>query len=258
MSTKISAKPDIVTLAAADKLVVADASDLTASKSATMTEVNAYLRTLPLGPAEITALPAASALAFAHTFPVNQSGTAGEATLTQLWQLLFASGFPWVIHLGSNYTTGSTTGSEITGLSFTGISAGTYLARWTLFSQSNSATTTSSKFGVNYTGTVTRMMNMAQFPSAGVNAATGTMIDVANATTGQILAYANSTTASSTAPNLGPWVGVTTQNVNHRVVIESLIVVADSGDLELWAGSEVGGSQIAVVAGSCGTLIRMA
>ena len=45
-STKISALADVVTLASGDKVPVADASDLTATKSATMTEIGAYI--LPL------------------------------------------------------------------------------------------------------------------------------------------------------------------------------------------------------------------
>jgi len=42
-NTKISALADIVTLAAGDKVPVADASDLTATKSATMTEITTYV-----------------------------------------------------------------------------------------------------------------------------------------------------------------------------------------------------------------------
>ena len=127
---------------------------------------------------------------------------------------------------GSDYTNNSTTGSEVTSLSFVSLVAGTYIATWHLFVASDT-TTTSFKFGVNYTGTVTRMMNMAFFPSAGVTAATGTAIDVANATTGQVYAYANSTTETTTAPNLGPWVGVTTINVFHYIKVETLVVVSD-------------------------------
>jgi len=114
------------------------------------------------------------------------------------------------------------------------------------------------KFGVNYTGTVTRMSAMAAFPSAGVTAATGTWHDANNATTGQVWAYANTRTESTTAPNLGPWVGVTTANVDHLVIVEALVVVSDSGDLELWAGSEVASSQIQLSAGSCGILTMVA
>lgn len=45
--TKISVLTDVVTLAAGDKVPVAKASDLTTSYSATMTELVAYVRSLP-------------------------------------------------------------------------------------------------------------------------------------------------------------------------------------------------------------------
>lgn len=207
---------------------------------------------------KVSALTAVATPALTHEFPVNESGTSKKETLTQVKTLFqAANGLPVIVHLGSDYTNNSTTGTEITGLQFGSLVAGTYLAQWTMFVQS-AATTTSFKFGVNYTGTVTRMMNMAQFPSAGVTAATGTMHNANNATTGQVLAYANSTTETTTAPNLGPWVGVTNTGTNHRIMVETLVVVSDSGDLEIWAGSEVGSSTITVVTGSCGVLLRMA
>lgn len=59
-STKISALADIVTLAAGDKVPVADASDLTASKSATMTEVAAYVLGANTSTAGVGATPTAS------------------------------------------------------------------------------------------------------------------------------------------------------------------------------------------------------
>jgi len=209
--TKISALADVVTLAAGDKVAVADASDLTVSKSATMTEVIALLRA--------------------------------------------ANGLPFITTLTTAYTNSTTTGTEVTGLSFNGLVAGTYYVNWALLFQSV-ALTTSVKFGVNYTGTVTRMSMTAQFPSAGVIAATGTWHDANNATTGQVWAYANTRTATTTAPNLGPWVGVTTINVDHFCKVEGVAVVSTTGDLELWAGSEVATSAITLSAGSSGILIR--
>ena len=207
---------------------------------------------------KVSALTAAASAALTNEFPINEAGTSKKVTLTQVKTLLgLANGLPLVVRLGSDYTNATTTGTEITGLQFGGLVAGTYLAQWYLFVQS-AATTTSFSFGVNYTGTVTRMVNMTQFPSAGVTAATGTMHNANNATTGQVLAYANSTTESTTTPNMGPWVGVTNTGANHRIYVESLVVVSDSGDLEIWAASEVGTSTITVVTGSSGVLIRTA
>lgn len=45
--TKISALTDVVTLSAGDKVPIAKASDLTTSYSATMTELLAYIQSVP-------------------------------------------------------------------------------------------------------------------------------------------------------------------------------------------------------------------
>ena len=190
-------------------------------------------------------------VADASDLTANKSFTL--ATLTAYLQTL---GMPKITTLTSAYTNSTTTGTEVTWLSFTGLAAGTYYVKWTLLFQS-AATGTSVKFGVNYTGTVTRMSMTAQFPSAGVTAATGTWEDDLNVTTGAVWGYLITRTESTTAPNLGPWVGVTAASVDHFCVVEGVVVVSDIGDLELWAGSEVASSQITLSAGSSGTLIRM-
>jgi hypothetical protein len=56
-NAKISALADIVTLAAGDKVPVADASDLTATKSATMTEVQTFVKNLAAGTATAGTAP---------------------------------------------------------------------------------------------------------------------------------------------------------------------------------------------------------
>ena len=54
---KVSALADVVTLAAGDKVPVADASDLTVSKSATMTEVQTFVKNLATGTATAGTAP---------------------------------------------------------------------------------------------------------------------------------------------------------------------------------------------------------
>lgn len=210
--TKISALTDIVTLANGDKVAVADASDLTVSKSATMTEIVTFLQ---------------------------------------------LNGLPKVLKLGSQYTNATTTGTEVTGLSFNSMDAGTYFCRWALLYEA-AATTSSIKFGVNITNTVSEFVANVYFPSAGVTAATGTMHNAANATTGQVWAYANTITESTTAPNLGPWIATTNANVPHLLILECLTVI-DTGpaDIELWCASEVA-AQISLEAGSSGICTRTA
>ena len=200
-------------------------------------------------------LASAAALADANKLLVIQSSVAKAGALTDLVTYLQTKGMPKVMHLGSQYTNNSTTGTSVTGLKFASLVTGTYHVRWILICQS-AATTTSPKFGVNYTGTTTKLIAHARFPSEGVTAATGQIQSAVNATTGQVWAYASTLTASTTAPNLGPWTGVTTNNANMMIIVEATVVTGGAGDLELWAGSEVGSSQITCEVGSVGILTR--
>lgn len=205
---------------------------------------------------KISALSAVSAVAGANELAVNESGSSKKASVTQVASYLQTVGMHKLTHLGSDYTNSTTTGTEVTGLSFNSLVAGTYHVLWILAMQS-AATTTSPKFGVNYSGTATLFMAHARYPSAGVSAATGQIEGSVNATTGQVWAYAATVTETTTAPDLGPWTGVVTAGENCLIHVEALVVVSDSGDLELWAGSEVGTSTITLKAGSCGMLTRL-
>lgn len=203
-----------------------------------------------------SALTAVGTVDTAIEWGVNEDGSSKRLTISALTDYLQTVGMPKKIHLGSDYTNATTTGTEVTGLSFNSLVAGTYHVKWILAMQS-AATTTSPKFGVNYSGTATLFMAHARFPSAGVSAATGQIEGSVNATTGQVWAYAATVTETTTAPDLGPWTGVATAGENCMIHVEALVVVSDSGDLELWAGSEVGTSTITIKAGSCGILTRM-
>lgn len=209
--TKVSALAAIDALAAGDKVPVADASDLTASKSATMTQL----------------------LAFLHANGMNQ-----------------------VLKLGTRYTNATATGTEVTGLSFNNLVAGTYFIRWALLYEA-AVNTSSIKFGVNCISAVNEFVANVYFPSAGVTAATGTMHNANNATSGQVWAYANTITQSTTAPNLGPWIATTNAAVPHLLILETLVVQTGTGDIELWCASEVA-AEISLEAGSSGMCIRTA
>ena len=202
---------------------------------------------------KISGLTAATAGAAANEFAINEAGTSKKLTGTLLQLFLGVS----KTTLSGDYSNSTTTGTEVTGLSFNSVPAGTYLADWYLLMQS-AATTTSPKFGVNFSGTTTRMAAHARFPSAGVTAATGQIEGSVNATTGQVWAYAATVTETTTAPDLGPWTGVVTANEDCLMHVEALFVVSTTGDIELWAGSEVATSAITLKAGSCGILTRFA
>lgn len=177
----------------------------------------------------------------------NAAGSSRKCAVSALAR---AVGGRAVYTLGSDYTNSTTTGTSITGLGTMAVgAAGTYHLQCVLLVQS-AATTTSPKFGINYTGTTTLFSAHARFPSEGVTAATGQLDNSANATTGHVWAYSGQDTAATTAPNLGPWTGVTTANANIMLHLESLMVVSTTGTIEVWAGSEVAASQITVKAGS--------
>jgi len=143
---------------------------------------------------------------------------------------------PWTYTLTAQHSISSTTATEVTGLQATGLTAGTYVARYNLIVRSATATV-GLGYGINYTGTVTKMSCVLQFPTSGTTAGNGTADDVG--ANGQLWeAWAVKTEATST-PNLGPYTGgVTTTASDITNVIECVLVVSDAGDLEIWHGSE--------------------
>jgi hypothetical protein len=245
--TKISALADIVTLAAGDKVPVADASDLTQSKSATMTEINTFIRTQTIASAEITGLGAASTLAVTDSFPLSQGGTAVEATVAQVIAAmrtlisgnsgtanqLAAPSETWQV-LTADAASNSTTTIAVV-MTTSSLPAGKYLYRYDIISQS-AATTTAQKFNVNATGTVVRHLYHLFFPSAGVTAATGVADQDINVTTGAVWAHESTRTDGAT---LGPHTDVDTANADIHYVIEGVLETSTSGDLELGHASEV-------------------
>ena len=119
--TKISALADIVTLAAGDKVAVADASDLTVSKSATMTELKAFV---------------------APTLLTGTNGTvAQEAAPSQTLQVLTAN--------NADQTVLATPTTQLTAST---VGVGWWLVEYFILWQSN-VTTTGINFIVDHTGT---------------------------------------------------------------------------------------------------------
>ena len=260
--TKISALADVVTLAADDKVPVADASDLTASKSATMTEVNTYIRTLPLVTTEITGLGAAAALAAANVFPVDQAATIGKATLTQLVTFLQTLGMPQVTQLTSQHALTSSTPTKVTGLDMTLAAASTWIFDYRLIIRAAVATG-GPTFNFNFTGTTTKANWWFQYAdiSATLLAAIGSMAhDTTTNTLGFQMAKAEDDLATTAAGNMGPTASasdVQTAATNIMCAIKGIIVVgASGGDLQLWHGSSDNTNSTSVEVGSSLVAIR--
>ena len=158
--------------------------------------------------------------------------------------------------LASDYTNSTTTGTEVTGLSKT-LGPGRYRFLYVLELQT-AATATGASFGINFTGTATRMGAVMWYYGTGTSASTGIIDDAsAGATDGLIEGFATRT-ETTTAPNLGPLTGVAVQNVPNLVFIEGSIVVTAVGDLELWEASEVATSNTTLLAGSSVEILKVA
>jgi hypothetical protein len=168
-------------------------------------------------------------------------------------------GQPRVRALASNHAISSTTGTEVTGLGPMTLEPGTYTYQFSLIVQAAAATTQGIGLGINFTGTAaTRTIHM-RYPATGTTNNTGVMDDVGGgaSSTGQLLEWNGTLTFSTTSPNMINTPGFATGSANVYVVIEGILVVTASGDLELWHSSETAASTT-VVAGSSLVVIRTA
>jgi hypothetical protein len=128
----------------------------------------------------------------------------------------------------------TTTGVEITGLNTT-VGAGTYVFQYFIRYQSTQLNT-GVRFGVNHTGTVTAFMATLRYQESTTAASTGTASQAAAA--GTLHAGGSTRTRSTTTPNLTTTASVDATNSDMLAVIEGIVIVTVSGDLELWQAAE--------------------
>ena len=162
---------------------------------------------------------------------------------------------PTTKYLNSQHNISSTTATEVTGISTT-LTAGTYVFKYSLIVQA-AATGTGISFGINYTGTVTKMVALEYFQDS-LTAASGGTVDDANTglASEQIVAGSAARTETTTAPNMNVIQGFTTANTDTYVTIEGVMVVSDGGDIELWHASE-SAAQTSVMTGSTLTITQI-
>ncbi|MEX2054608.1 MAG: SH3 domain-containing protein, partial [Candidatus Andersenbacteria bacterium] len=155
---------------------------------------------------------------------------------------------PTTKYLNTQHNISSTTATEVTGISTT-LTAGTYVFKYSLIVQS-AATGTGIGFGINYTGTATKLVATEYYLGTGTAASTGTLDDAATGIASeQIIEGSAARTETTTAPNMNVITGVAAANVDNYVTIEGVIVVSDGGDLELWHNSDTA-AQSSVMTGS--------
>jgi hypothetical protein len=183
--------------------------------------------------------------------PASGGGTSSFLRADATW----APGPVTVITLAADRSSTSTTGAEVGGIDAPSLAAGTYVFQYFLRCQT-AATTTGIKFGVNFTGTNSVFVAAMRHLTTGTTAASG--ISQGASSAAQLVEGYATRTEQTTAPNLGPTVGVDTASADVLVFIEGILVATGSGDLELWHASEVAGSAATVKAGSCLILTKAA
>jgi hypothetical protein len=187
---------------------------------------------------KISALTAVSTLTGASELAVNEAATSKKATVTQVVNNLHVVGQSAVFHLGSDHALASTTGTEVTDIGPVTLAAGTYNFKYWLVISSGTATT-GLGLGINFTGTHTRLVFM-RFEVATITTASNGLVEEesgAALTTGGVMNAWASKAESTTAPTTVS-AGVGATSVDCMAIIEGIIVVTASGDLELWHSSE--------------------
>lgn len=141
-----------------------------------------------------------------------------------------------VATLASDVTNATTTAAKITNMDRVVI-PGTYSFVYNLLYRSDT-TTTGIKFSVNHTGTLTFFVANMRYVDVNTLNSAGAASQAANASTAQIMG-AYSARAKSAAAGMGPTLSVDTINVDMLMILEGLMVVTVSGNIELWHASEV-------------------
>ncbi len=135
----------------------------------------------------------------------------------------------------------------------TNVVAGTYQFKYVVRYQS-AATTTGIGLAADHTGTATYWVSSFWFVSTGGTAATGVADQIAATNAGQMVEgkseRAKGTSTSATA-------GVDTQNADMLAVMEGIMEVSTSGDLQLEFKSEVATSTVTLKAGTCLILTKL-
>lgn len=184
-----------------------------------------------------SALPLATAANAGMEIPVNDGGVSRKVQMGQAQDLLgLVKG-----RVSADHAISATAATAVTLTPVPVLGIGTWMFQFNLIVQS-ATITVSPKIGINHTGTVTKFLAMARFIDT-----------VAAPTTAQGLAGASTAgtpsnvdgmqvvALSTTAPNILNSAGtnaLSVINTDALWIVEGLMVVTASGNMELWHGSE--------------------
>lgn len=185
----------------------------------------------------------------------DQTGGGGGASITRIAGSSGASGadITWQ-NLTSNSATCNTTALCAAIMTTTGVGAGTWKFKYTLIYQS-AATTTGIGFGINHTGTVGEFQAMWSNATTGGAAATGIGDNDTTTVAGQLMEAKHDNGLNAVIGSASA--GVATANADVLAVLEGIIVVTGSGNLELKIASEVASSNVLVKADSTLELLKI-
>jgi hypothetical protein len=185
----------------------------------------------------------------------DQTGAGGGMSLTRINGNSGAAGadVTWQ-NLTANSATCNTTALCASVMTTTTVGAGTWKFKYTLIYQT-AATTTGIGFGINHTGTVGEFQAMWYHPTTGGAAATGIGDNDTATSAGQLMEAKhdnglNAVIGSATA-------GVATANADILAILEGIIVVTGSGNMELKLASEVASSNVLIKADSSLELMKI-
>lgn len=179
----------------------------------------------------------------------NCIGSGGGSSVTKIAGSSGAAGTDITLQkLTSNSSDVTTTTLSSSVMSTTGVGAGTWRFRYTIFYQT-AATTTGIGFGINHTGAGTTMPAASWIQTTtGGAAATGVGDNVAGTVAGQLAEGKSGTTLNAIIGSASA--GVAVINTNVMATLEGVIVVTNSGTLELKISSEVSSSAVRLMANS--------
>lgn len=213
---------------------------------------------------KISALPAASAAASANELAINEAGTSKKLTVDQVAQYLVkriagSSGAAGAYTTWQNLTADSADQTSVTTpsvvMTTTGLGAGTWAFKYTLIYQT-AATGTGLAIFVNHTGTTGQFAARWTQTDTSATASTAVGATVNTTAAGGVLS-SKTESVINTITAAGISVGVVSANTDVMAVLEGLVIVTVSGDLQLKIRTEVDTSAVRIMADSCLELIKV-
>lgn len=197
----------------------------------------------------LSAVVAASGIDEIHT---NESGVSKKVTIAQIATFIGSSPLT-VKALAANQNITSTTAQKVTGLDQV-VGVGTWVFQYFIRYQS-ATNTTGIKLSANHSGGVDIFLANTRWCGEISTDASGNHAQAASSP------KVMSALASRVNRDDGGWgtlSGVDTVNVDLLMVVEGLMVTSTSGDIQLWIGNEIAGTDITVMANSSLVLTKIA